>query len=261
MGGEPRAIWTDRGEPGGMSRPSDADDAFGRALLDELEGGSAFFVVERDDGLVEPAAASGFFADPRSWAPHNREAMRAVLGRVLDVGCGAGRHLLHLEARGHECVGIDVSPGAVEVCRRRGAADVRPMGAAEVGRELGVFDTVLLLGGNLGLLGSWERARELLRRWYEVTSDRGRIVGDTIDLSESTEPADRDYHARNRERGRPGGSARLRIRYKALATPWFDYLFVARDELDALCDGTGWAVHGLVEAEPPAYGVVLRKEA
>lgn len=259
MGDEPPPLRMGSDEPDGMTRASGTDDAFGRALLDELEGEGALFAVERDDGWVEPAAAAGFFADAGRWPPYNREAMRAVLGSVLDIGCGAGRHLLHLEARGHECVGIDTSPGAVEVCRRRGATDVRMIGAADVEPALGVFDTILLLGGNLGLLGSREGGRELLRRWHGVTSERGRIVADTIDLSASPEPADRAYYERNRQHGRPGGSARLRIRYKALATPWFDHLFASRDELDVLCDGTGWTVHRIIEAPPPVYGVVLRK--
>lgn len=235
------------------------EDAFGRALLDELEGEPAVVVVERDDGRVEPMPASGFLADARRWPPRDREAMRAVLGRVLDVGCGGGRHLLHLEARGHDCVGIDTSPGAVEACRRRGVADVRRMAVGEVSSDLGVFDTVLLLGGNLGLLGGWEAGRRLLGRLSETTSDRGRVVADTIDLSLSEEPADRAYVERNRELGRPVGQARLRVRYKAWATAWFDYLFVGRDELEALCRGTGWSVHKVIEGQTPAYGVVLRK--
>ena len=39
--------------------------------------------------------------------------------RVLDLGCGLGRHLLLLAAEGFETYGSDVSPTAVETCRRR----------------------------------------------------------------------------------------------------------------------------------------------
>lgn len=39
--------------------------------------------------------------------------------RILDLGCGLGRHLLLLAAEGFETYGIDVSPTAVETCRRR----------------------------------------------------------------------------------------------------------------------------------------------
>lgn len=39
--------------------------------------------------------------------------------RVHDLGCGVGRHLLLLAAEGFETYGSDVSPTAVETCRRR----------------------------------------------------------------------------------------------------------------------------------------------
>jgi SAM-dependent methyltransferase len=40
-------------------------------------------------------------------------------GRVLELGCGAGRLTQYLAARGGEVLGIDVSPRMVEACRRR----------------------------------------------------------------------------------------------------------------------------------------------
>jgi SAM-dependent methyltransferase len=38
--------------------------------------------------------------------------------RVLDVGCGAGRHSLELARRGFVAVGIDISAGLIEVAQR-----------------------------------------------------------------------------------------------------------------------------------------------
>ena len=40
--------------------------------------------------------------------------------RILDIGAGAGRAALALQAMGRQVLAVDVSPGAVEVCRRRG---------------------------------------------------------------------------------------------------------------------------------------------
>ena len=87
--------------------------------------------------------------------------MRFVRGRVLDLGCGAGRLGLHLQSRGHEVVGIDVSPLAVEIARQRGLADAR-LGTLDGTLRAGErFDTILLLGNNLGLLaGEYDVQRE-----------------------------------------------------------------------------------------------------
>ena len=136
------------------------EDAYGRLVLDHLEGRPAIEIVERDDGSIN---ASGFgpaayFAPVRQWPRAERAALRLVRGRVLDVGVGAGRVAIELQERGHEVVAIDVSPLALEVARRRGAKDVRQLAVTQVGPELGRFDTIVLFGNNCGLLGSRRRA-------------------------------------------------------------------------------------------------------
>lgn len=50
-------------------------------------------------------------------APYRWNIRRLGLGRVLDVGCGVGRNLLHLDGNG---VGVDTNPHSVAVARRRG---------------------------------------------------------------------------------------------------------------------------------------------
>ena len=76
-------------------------------------------LIERDDGFIDVVHMS-YLAPVRQWAPAERRGLRFVRGTVLDVGCAAGRVALELQERGYEVVGIDASPGAVEVARRRG---------------------------------------------------------------------------------------------------------------------------------------------
>jgi len=42
-----------------------------------------------------------------------------IQGSVLDVGCGTGEHALELGARGHEVLGIDLAPRAIELARTK----------------------------------------------------------------------------------------------------------------------------------------------
>lgn len=94
----------------------DRSDAFGRLLLDHLEGKDGRAVLEFVGGYVQPALeAEVFFAPCPAWPAEEQAAMRFVRGRVLDLGCGAGRHALYLQERGHDVVAVDVSPGALEV--------------------------------------------------------------------------------------------------------------------------------------------------
>ncbi|HWO71418.1 MAG TPA: class I SAM-dependent methyltransferase [Actinomycetota bacterium] len=75
----------------------------------------------------------------------------AIVGSVLDAGCGTGEHALFLAARGHEVLGIDLVPAAIARARakaraRRSSARFLvhdALRAAELGRT---FDTVLDVG-------------------------------------------------------------------------------------------------------------------
>ena len=202
-------------------------DALGMLLVEQLEVGGATEIEERDDGLIELLPCEFYFWPFRRWAAHERQALRYVRGRVLDAGCGAGWVALHLQERAREIVAIDVSPGAVEVCRRRGVKDARLVDLASVtdSSDLGTFDTVVLFGNNFGMFENAKRAPMLLRRLRRVCTERGRILVGTLDPYDTDDPSHLAYHARNRQRGRMGGQVRLRIRHRDFATPWFDWLF------------------------------------
>ena len=78
--------------------------------------------------------------------------------RVLDVGCGPGRHALALARRGIEVVGIDHSPDFVRLAADAAGAEALPARFEQLDvRELGFaaeFDAVLCLcQGGFGLLG------------------------------------------------------------------------------------------------------------
>ena len=235
-------------------------DAYGELMLAALEGRHAPEIVEREDGFISasPIGPGLYFEPFRRWPAHHRRGMRFVRGRVLDVGCGAGRVCLYLQERGLDVVGIDVSPGVVEVSRRRGVRDARVLSIDDVDESLGVFDTIVMLGNNFGLFASAAKAGRLLRRFHRLTSARGRIVAESRNPYETEDPGHLAYQARNRDRGRMSGQLRIRVRYQELATPWFEYLIVSPDELRELAEPAGWNVARLIESDD-LYVAVLEK--
>jgi SAM-dependent methyltransferase len=56
---------------------------------------------------------------PSSWLQRWAHLIPAG-GRVLDVACGAGRHMLFLSSRGHHVTGVDRNPEALELAKAFG---------------------------------------------------------------------------------------------------------------------------------------------
>jgi len=243
-------------------RLTEAQDAYGRAMVDWYRGRGGYEIVERDDGFI--GLSSGpqvYLAEHREWPSFERRGIRFARGRVLDVGSGGGRVGLHLEKQGLDVLGIDNSPAAVELCHRRGFAGATLLPFEQISRRrLGVFDTVVLYGNNFGLMGGRRRAKTRLRRLFGMTTGRGRLLAESMDPYATDAPHHLGYHERNRRRGRMGGQIRLRVRYQKMKTPWFDYLFVSREEMDDLLDGTGWRVTRQIDgAAAGLYLAVIEK--
>ncbi len=92
--------------------------------------------------------------------------------RILDVGCGPGRHALELASRGFEVVGVDISEKFVELARRAAEeADLPATFLRQDARRLtftGAFDAVIsLCQGAFGLQGTTTSAID----WSAVDGD------------------------------------------------------------------------------------------
>lgn len=215
-------------------------------------------VVERDDGFVDVEDTRRYLDPFRKWPAIDRRAFRRLRGRVLDVGCGAGRVALELQARGHDVTGIDVSPGAVAVCSERGVHDVQLRSVLQIDRSMGRFDRIAMFGNNLGLVANPAQGIRLLRRFTRILAPGGVVIAVTLDPFGTSDPVHLAYQKRNRDRGRSGGQIRIRVRYRTFATPWFDYLFLSVDEVEAMARTAGWTLVDVLRDEGPIYAVELR---
>ena len=240
-------------------------DAYGQMMLAVLAGDdNVLEIVERDDHFISASVMGPkfYFAPFRKWPAHHRQAMRLVRGRTLDCGAGAGRVSLHLQERGHDVVALDNSPGAIEVCRRRGVRDARLLDFSDVDQSLGSFDTIVLLGNNFGLFASPTKAKRMLRRLATLTSNDARILAESRDVSArggADAPWHVEYRRRNVERGRLPGQIRIRIRFRTLVGPWFDYPMVSPAEMREILGGTGWHLDHTIDSDD-TYVAVIEKD-
>ncbi|TDB88371.1 class I SAM-dependent methyltransferase [Actinomadura sp. KC216] len=219
------------------------EDGYGALLRDAYAAGprrgAHLQIIERDDGFVSIEDAYRYFTRPDEWIAGERRAVALASGRALDVGCGAGRHMLALTGD-REVIGIDPSPGAVAVARAQGL-DAR-IGTATDPGDLGTFDTLLMLGGNLGLLGSREHAPVVLDSLARLARPGARLLAIGHDPHEASAPEHCAYHDRNADRGRLPGQVRMRVRYKTWTSDWFDRLLLSPDELRTLLAGSAWTL-------------------
>lgn len=215
-------------------------------------------IIERDDGLINGAPAAHYLGGPASWQPYDHRAVDKVRGTVLDIGVGAGRIALLLQERGVPVTGLDISPGALAVCRERGVRNLVPGTVDEHAGGAQRYDTFLLLGNNLGLIEGRDRAPGFLAALAALANPGAEIIAHGTDPYSTTDPVHTAYHERNRSRGRFGGQLRLRLRYRELGTPWFDYLVCSADELAELVRGSAWRLVDVDDADRPYYLATLR---
>jgi SAM-dependent methyltransferase len=143
-----------------------------------------------------------------------------VRGPVLDVGCGPGRHLRALSARGVRALGIDLSPAAVALARGDGSRAV----VADIFGQVpgsGSWRTALLLDGNIGIGGDPVR---LLQRLRSLLSSDG------VGLVELEPPG----------LVRPAGRARLELGEES--SGWFPWARVAAGEVATIAAEAGMTV-------------------
>jgi SAM-dependent methyltransferase len=139
---------------------------YGHALT-----GAGDLRLRYDDGLVR-------VLDVRAWTDDADDADLCLLepctGPTVDLGCGPGRLVAALVARGVPALGVDLSPHAVALARRRGAATiVRDLFAPLPGE--GRWRVALLADGNIGIGGDPAR---LLARAAQVLAPDGLLLAE-----------------------------------------------------------------------------------
>ncbi len=165
-------------------------------------------------------------------------ALSECRGRVLDIGAGAGSHALELQLRGCSVTALDESPGAVRVMAARGVAHTVTADIFQFSGDR--YDTLLLLMNGIGLAGTLEGLRRLLRHAAGLLTPGGQILFDSSDVAYLFEdgPMPEDHYY---------GEITCRYGYKRQKTAPFSWLYVDFGTLQRVAGEEGWKASLLFE--------------
>ena len=108
-----------------------------------------------------------------------QKALQLSGGKILDIGCGAGSHSLYLQDKAFEIKSIDISKGAIEVCRSRGVKNAHLLDILD---ETETFDTILLLMNGTGIFKSLDKVSIYLKHLRSLLNAGGQILLDSSDI-------------------------------------------------------------------------------
>ncbi len=156
-------------------------DIFGQALTDYYQGNykqdiTTHISLDETDVLPLPYLFRNYDQMPVL----EQIALGLSKGKVLDVGCGAGSHSFFLQNKGLEVTALDISPGAINVCRQRGIqnavlGDIRSFAGSK-------FDTILLLMHGIGMAETLANLEPFLLKLRSLLNPGGQILLDSSDI-------------------------------------------------------------------------------
>jgi SAM-dependent methyltransferase len=179
--------------------------------------------LRRDDGRVKRLPVHSWLGGRGSDERFDQAVVELCTGPTIDLGCGPGRLVAHLVARGIPALGVDQSATAVQLARRNGT----PILLGDVFDPLprtGQWQTVLLADGNIGLSGDPWR---ILRRAAELLTSGGSCIAefDTVTAGVRT-----DW---------------VRLESSHAIGPWFRWASVGIDYAAALAEDVGLVLAGI----------------
>jgi SAM-dependent methyltransferase len=155
-------------------------DLFGKALLDYQNGNYTEDIITStsisdEDELPLPYLFRNYSEMPKI----EQSALHLAQGKILDIGCGSGSHSLYLQDKGFKVKAIDISKGAIEVCKKRGVLNAEVKNILD---ETEAFDTILLLMNGTGVFEDLDNTPRYLNHLKSLLHPNGQILIDSSDI-------------------------------------------------------------------------------
>jgi len=149
-------------------------DVFGEALKAYYFGDKSKFFLKEPSGELSEHSLKRYFRKTSQLSKSERKLISLSYGDILDVGCGTGNYIPLLAKHG-KVLGFDISQNVIDVAKMNGCkncivADIFTF------PENKKYDTVTFLENNLGLGGSIDKTKKLLKKLSILLKKDGQIL-------------------------------------------------------------------------------------
>lgn len=156
-------------------------DVFGKAISDYYHNNAPEDIrTETNISEEDVLPTTYLFRDFKEMPALEQKALQLSNGKVLDVGCAAGSHSLYLQEKGLEVEAIDISEGAIDICKLRGVK--KAYTASLLDWKKSKYDTILIMMNGTGIFETFERVPEYLKHLKTILAPGGQILIDSSDI-------------------------------------------------------------------------------
>lgn len=206
-------------------------DIIGKALLDYYHGNYTEDIrtetnISEEDLMPLPYLFRCFDEMPKI----EQKALQLAKGKILDVGCAAGVHSLVLQNNGLDVKAIDVSPGAIEVCKLQGIKKSEQINLLDLKNEQ--FDTILILMNGTGIFQNLGKISIYLEHLKTLLTPSGQVLIDSSDLIYMYDSKEleilktiKTYY----------GEIEFVMKYKNEKSEPFDWLYIDENNFEKIC--------------------------
>lgn len=217
-------------------------------LLDFLNGNEEVDIEVTSPNLdMSKMSGKTMFRSYQTMDALEHMALAHCRSRTLDVGSGSGCHALYLQSRGLDVDGLDISPGCVEVMRRRGVNNVIHGNLFGLtGRK---YSTLLMLMNGLGICGSLNGLNLFLQFVPTILKAGGQILADSTDITHTPDESERFEE----NTGFYIGETEFVMRYGNTISNPFEWLYIDFETLSHIVKFNGLQCKMLTEDESGRY--------
>jgi SAM-dependent methyltransferase len=221
-------------------------DILGLALKDFYLGNSnAQILIHSRDFENDSIEVSYYFRALENMPEIEIIALDRCMGKVLDIGAGAGSHALHLQNAGVDVTAMDISKGACEIMKNLGLNKVRNENALNYRGEK--FDTILMMMNGIGIVENLNGLRKFFKFLPSLLKPGGKLLFDSTNLIYLFTEDDGSVWIDLNENYY--GEVTFKMEFGNYISPEFGWLYVDYDIVASISQELGYKSELIFEAE------------